>query len=210
MSRSGQGEGRHEPVPLQGGADSGMNRSPGLILDRDGVINHDTGFLHRIEECRFVDGIFELAAAFRDRGFRLAIATNQSGIGRSYFEAADFRRLMAWILARFRDHGIVIEGVYHAPDHPTEGIGRYRRDTPWRKPGAGMLLQAIADLDLDPARSWAIGDRPGDMAAAAAAGIGHCVLLAPEASDPTLWRDGHWTVSSLAAIAPLLAAAEPG
>jgi len=187
-----------------------MIRSPGLILDRDGVINHDTGFLHRIEECRFVDGIFELAAAFRDRGFRLAIVTNQSGIGRGYFEAADFRRLMAWMLARFRDHGIVIEGVYHAPDHPTEGIGQHRRDTPWRKPGPGMLVQAIADLDLDPQRSWAIGDRPGDMAAAAAAGIGHRVLLAPAASDPAQGRDGCWTVSSLAAIVPLLARVEPG
>ena len=208
MSRSGQGETGREPV--QGGRGAGMTRSPGLILDRDGVINLDTGFLYRIEECRFVDGIFELAAAFRDRGFRLAIATNQSGIGRGYFEAADFRRLMAWILARFRDHGIAIEGIYHAPDHPTEGIGRYRRDTPWRKPGPGMLLQAIADLDLDPARSWAIGDRPGDMVAAAAAGIGHRVLLAPAEPDPVHGRDGYWTVSSLTAVAPLLVATEPG
>jgi D-glycero-D-manno-heptose 1,7-bisphosphate phosphatase len=181
-----------------------MTGAPGLILDRDGVINIDTGYLYRIEECRFVDGIFELAAAFRDRGFRLAIATNQSGIGRGYFEPADFRRLMAWMLARFRDHGLLIEGVYHAPDHPTEGIGRYRRDTPWRKPGPGMLRQAIADLGLDPAQSWAIGDKQGDMIAAAAAGIGQRVLFEPALPGPARFTGDHWIVPSLAAIVLLL------
>jgi D-glycero-D-manno-heptose 1,7-bisphosphate phosphatase len=185
-----------------------MRRSPGLILDRDGVINIDIGYLHRIDECRFVEGIFDLAATFRDQGFRIAIATNQSGIGRGYFTPADFRRLMAWILAQFLDRGIVIEGVYHAPDHPTEGIGRYRRDTDWRKPGSGMFRQAIADLDLDPALSWAIGDKPGDLVAAAGAGIRHRVLLDPARTAPERLADGSWAVPTLAAIIPLLAAVE--
>jgi D-glycero-D-manno-heptose 1,7-bisphosphate phosphatase len=186
-----------------------VNGAPGLILDRDGIVNIDTGYLHRIEDCRFVDGIFELAAAFRDRGFRLAIATNQSGIGRGLYGPAEFRILMTWMLAQFRQRGLVIAGVYHAPEHPTEGLGPYRRDTGWRKPGAGMLLQAIADLDLDPARSWAIGDKPGDMTAAAAAGIGHAALLSPSAPGTARHADGYWIVPALAAI-PLLLEAEPG
>ena len=177
---------------------------PGLILDRDGVINVDTGFLHRIEDCRFVDGIFELAAVFRDRGFRLAIATNQSGIGRGLYGPAEFRMLMAWMLAQFRARGVEIDAVYHAPDHPTEGQGAYRRDTDWRKPGPGMLRQAVADLDLDPARSWAIGDKAGDMVAAAAAGIGHRALLVAEASAVSRHADGYWVVPALAAIPQLL------
>ena len=82
---------------------------PGLILDRDGVINVDTGFLHRIEDCGFVDGIFELTAAFQQRGFRLAIATNQSGIGRGLYGPAEFRTLMAWMLAQFRARGVEID-----------------------------------------------------------------------------------------------------
>jgi D-glycero-D-manno-heptose 1,7-bisphosphate phosphatase len=178
--------------------------TPGLILDRDGVINVDTGFLHRIEECRFVEGIFELAVAFRDRGFRIAIATNQSGIGRGLYGPAEFRTLMGWMLAQFRHHGVEIDAVYHAPDHPTEGQGAYRRETSWRKPGPGMLLQAIADLDLDPALSWAIGDKAGDMAAAAAVGIGRRVLLVPDAKGPTQHTDGYSIVPSLAAISAML------
>jgi D-glycero-D-manno-heptose 1,7-bisphosphate phosphatase len=181
-----------------------VTQRPGLILDRDGVINEDVGYLHRIAEARFVDGIFGLTAAFRARGFRIAIATNQSGIGRMYFQPADFRVLMSWMLARFRERGVAIDAVYYAPEHPLDGIGRYRADTPLRKPGPGMLLQAIADLDLDPTRSWAIGDRLGDMKAAAAAGIGHRVLLMPTLSYPHRHCHGYWTVPSLAAILPLL------
>jgi histidinol phosphatase-like enzyme len=67
-----------------------------------------------------------------------------------------------------------------------------------------MLLQAIADLGLDPAQSWAIGDKPGDMIAAAAAGIGQRVLFNPTIPDPTRFTGDHWTVPSLASIAPLL------
>jgi D-glycero-D-manno-heptose 1,7-bisphosphate phosphatase len=175
----------------------------GLILDRDGVINLDTGFIHRIEECRFVDGIFALLAAFSTRGYRLAIATNQSGIGRGYYGDAEFNTLMAWMLARFSEQGITIDAIYHAPDHPTEGIGQYRRDTPWRKPGPGMMLQALADLDLDPTQTWAIGDKVSDLTAAAAAGIAHRVLFDIQA-PATERRDGYWVVPSLASIPPLL------
>ena len=99
----------------------------GLILDRDGVINEDSGYLHGIEECRFVDGIFDLTAAFAARGFAIVIASNQSGIGRGFYTEADFERLMAWMTGEFARRGVAVAGVYHCPDHPTEGVGRYRR-----------------------------------------------------------------------------------
>jgi D-glycero-D-manno-heptose 1,7-bisphosphate phosphatase len=158
----------------------------GLILDRDGVINRDTGYLHRIEDCVFIDGIFDLCRRFQDAGFRLIIATNQSGIGRGMFGESEFQALMTWMLDQFAAQGITIDRVYHAPDHPTEGLGRYRRDSDWRKPGPGMLRQAIQDFALDPASCWAIGDRLSDMAAASAAGIGHRILFDPDGryTDP--------------------------
>jgi D-glycero-D-manno-heptose 1,7-bisphosphate phosphatase len=175
-----------------------MNRA--LFLDRDGVINVDTGYLHRIEDCRFVDGIFELTRGFAERGFRLVIVTNQSGIGRGFFTEADFRRLMAWMIGRFREHGVEIDRIYHAPDAP---------DSPapsrpgWRKPAPGMLLQAIADLDLDPAACWAVGDRKRDLKAAAAAGVAYRVLFDP-AAPATERRVDHWIVPRLGEILPLL------
>jgi D-glycero-D-manno-heptose 1,7-bisphosphate phosphatase len=176
----------------------------GLILDRDGVINEDIGYLHRAEECRFVDGIFEMAAGFAARGFVLVIASNQSGIGRGYYTEADFERLMAWMSGEFARQGITIAGVYHCPDHPTEGVGAYRRANPRRKPGPGMLLQAARDLSLDLARSWTVGDQSSDIEAGRAAGVGTLVRYDPLA--PAVARcDDFWVVPRLRAVTELLA-----
>ena len=74
---------------------------PALFLDRDGVINVDTGYLHRIADCRFVDDIFELVAAFTVRGYAIVVATNQAGIGRGYYGEAEFAELMGWMREEF-------------------------------------------------------------------------------------------------------------
>jgi D-glycero-D-manno-heptose 1,7-bisphosphate phosphatase len=180
----------------------------GLILDRDGVINHDIGFLSRSADCRFIDGIFELVRSFAARGFAIVIATNQSGIGRGYFSEAAFVELMAWMKDEFIRQGAAIDAVYHCPDHPTEGVGRYRRDSDWRKPGPGMFRQAASDLSLDLARSWCIGDKDRDVAAGRNAGIGTLVLFDP-ATSGTRRVDDVWLVPSLAAATALLLDAAP-
>lgn len=180
------------------------DRRRGLILDRDGVINEDTGYLHRVEDCRFVEGIFELVAAFAARGFLAVIATNQSGIGRGLYTEADFQAFMAWMTAEFARRGAPIAGVYHCPDHPTAGIGPYRRASPWRKPGPGMLRQAAMDFELDLARSWSVGDQMTDIEAGRAAGVGTLVRYDPLA--PAVQRcEDFWVVPSLRAAIELLA-----
>jgi D-glycero-D-manno-heptose 1,7-bisphosphate phosphatase len=179
-------------------------RRAGLLLDRDGVINEDTGYLHRVEDCRFIDGVFEMVRAFADRGFAVAIATNQSGIGRGLYGVEQFEHLMAWMRGEFGRRGARIDAVYHCPDHPTAGVGVYRRENPWRKPGPGMLLQAAADLKLDLSRSWCIGDRASDIAAGEAAGVGMLVRLDRKGGIGLSRADGHWVAGSHAAIVQLL------
>ncbi len=177
----------------------------GLILDRDGVVNHDAGYVHRIGECRFVDGIFAMTAAFAARGFAIVIATNQSGIGRGLYAEADYTALMDWMRGEFARRGVTIARDYHCPDHPTAGIGPYRRENPWRKPGPGMILQAASDLSLDLARSWTVGDRDSDIAAGRAAGVGTLVRYDPLA--PGVKRcDDVWIVPRLSDVTALLAA----
>jgi D-glycero-D-manno-heptose 1,7-bisphosphate phosphatase len=183
------------------------DRRRGLILDRDGVINHDIGYVHRIEDCRFTEGIFAMTKAFADRGFAIVIATNQSGIGRGFYGEAEYAALRDWVAAEFGRHGVAIAAAYHCPDHPTEGIGAYRRDNPWRKPGPGMILQAAIDLALDLGRSWTVGDKESDVAAGRAAGVG--TLLRYDPSAPRVERRGDvWVVPRLADAADLLAAEE--
>jgi len=183
-------------------------KRPALILDRDGVINIDTGYLYRIEECRFIDGIFEVTRVFADRGFAIVIATNQTGIGRGYFGEAEFQRLMAWMREAFMRAGVEIAGIYHCPDHPAEGIGPYRRENPWRKPGPGMFLQAASDLGLDLSRSWTIGDKPRDLEAGRTAGVASLVLYDPDVAAVTL-RDDFWIVPNLQDVVGLLERGQP-
>jgi D-glycero-D-manno-heptose 1,7-bisphosphate phosphatase len=179
-------------------------RRRGLILDRDGIVNEEIGYLHRVEECRFVEGIFELVAAFAARGFLTVIATNQSGIGRGLYTEADFQAFMAWMTAEFARRGAPIARAYHCPDHPTEGIGSYRRANPWRKPGPGMLLEAARDLNLDLARSWTVGDQMTDIEAGRAAGVGTLVRYDPLAPAVQRCQD-FWVVPTLRAVIELLA-----
>ena len=171
---------------------------PALFLDRDGVINHDTGYVHRIADFHFRAGIFEACAAAQSRGLALVVVTNQAGIGRGYYTEADFQALTAWMLDRFAAHGIRLAGVEHCPDHPTHGLGPYRRDNPRRKPGPGMILDAAAAHRLDLAASVMLGDRATDMQAGRAAGVGTLLLLPAEtgeaaaapAGSRVLGRDG--------------------
>ena len=146
--------------------------SPALFLDRDGVINVDRGYVHRVEDVEFVAGIFELARfAVTELHCPVVVVSNQSGIGRGYFDEAAYQALTAWIGARFRGEGAPLTRVYHCPFHPVHGIGEYKVDHEWRKPKPGMILQAASDLALDLSRSALVGDGADDIVAAAAAGI---------------------------------------
>lgn len=142
-----------------------------LFLDRDGVINIDKGYVHKIEDFEFVEGIFDLCTYFQGQGYLLIVVTNQSGIGRGYYTEADFRLLTDWMMAQFKNRGILISKVYHCPDHPAITGPSSRR-----KPNPGMLLEAAEEFDLDLSASILIGDKPSDVEAAERAGIQHRFL----------------------------------
>ena len=138
----------------------GRSGTPALFLDRDGVINLDKGYVGRVEDFEFLPGIFELARfAVHELGWPLVVVSNQSGIGRGYFDEDAYQRLTDWMCERFRAEQAPIARVYHCPYHPTHGIGAYRADHDWRKPKPGMILQAATDLNLDLSRSVLIGDK---------------------------------------------------
>ena len=152
-----------------------MNKA--LFLDRDGVINREVRYLYRIEDFEWIPGVLETCRWFGELGYRLVVVTNQAGIGRGYYTEADFHRLTDWMLAQFQSAGADIAKVYYSPYHPIGGRGKYKQDTPCRKPNPGMILRAQADFNLDLSASILVGDKESDIAAGRSAGVGTCVLV---------------------------------
>lgn len=141
-----------------------------IFLDRDGVINHEVGYLHKIEDFRFIDGVFAACLYFQSLGYKIVVVTNQSGIGRGYYQVQDFEAVNTWMLTQFKAQGVNILDVFFCPHGPEDGCE-------CRKPKPGMLLQAKEKHDIDMPKSWMIGDKEADVKAANAAGIGHTILV---------------------------------
>ena len=105
------------------------------------------------------------------------LVTNQSGIARGYFSEAQFHQLTEWMdWSLDEDYGVVLDGIYYCPHHP-EGKGEFKADCDCRKPKAGMFLEAIKDLNIDPTQSYMVGDKLEDLLAAEAAGVKTKVLV---------------------------------
>lgn len=177
-----------------------MTERRALFLDRDGVINVDHGYVHRQEDFEFVEGIFELVAYARTLGYLVIIVTNQAGIGRGYYSEEDFLRLMDWVGTVFAARSGGVDKVFFCPHHPEHGVGHYRQDSHFRKPAPGMLLSAIQEFGINPATSVLVGDKPSDIAAGRAAGVGTNLLLGGEVCD------GAIAVDKLSQVLPYLSA----
>ncbi|WP_445367063.1 D-glycero-alpha-D-manno-heptose-1,7-bisphosphate 7-phosphatase [Methylomonas sp. BW4-1] len=156
---------------------------PALFLDRDGVINVEKNYVHRIEDFEFVDGIFDLCRLATRLGLVLVVVTNQAGIGRGFYTEAQFHALTAWMSERFAAEGAPLAAVYFCPFHPEHGVGDYKRESFERKPNPGMMLRARDELGLDLSRSLLLGDKHSDIVAAKAAGVGVTLLLGEDAND---------------------------
>ena len=148
-----------------------------LLLDRDGVINFNHGYVHTPEHTDWVPGIFELVALAHRHQVLVIVVTNQAGIGRGYYSEDEFLEYTAWMHAQFAQRGTPLLATFWCPHHPDAGSGEYRVECECRKPRPGMLLAAAERFDLDMHASWMIGDKPSDLEAAATAGVGNRWLL---------------------------------
>jgi D-glycero-D-manno-heptose 1,7-bisphosphate phosphatase len=173
---------------------------PALFLDRDGVINADRGYVARPQDFEWLPGIFEAVRTARRLGFAVVVVTNQSGIGRGYYTEQDFAAVTAYMQERLARENAPLDAVYHCPFHPDAVEARFRHpDHPWRKPRPGMLLAARDDMELDLARSAMVGDRPSDVEAGAAAGVGALAIIGAEVPLP----EGPRRVERLAGVGDL-------
>ena len=160
-----------------------------VFFDRDGVLNRDVGYPHRPDQIEWTPGAAEAIRLATAAGRRVFVVTNQSGVARGFFDEAAVQALHRWMGDALAAQGARIDGFAYCPHHPQGVVEGYGRACDCRKPGPGMILRLIADHDIDPARSFLIGDRASDMQAAAGAGMRG--LLFGDGEDlPALVREG--------------------
>ena len=161
-----------------------------IFLDRDGIINKDINYLHKIDECEFIDGIFDSCLFLINLGYKIIIITNQSGIARGYFTEKDFQKLNQWMLNQFKEKNIKILDVFHCPHGPDSSCF-------CRKPKPGMLLEAKSKYKIDMKKSWMIGDNETDILAANSAGIGNTILLVDYHSEMLTESKPDFSINSV-------------
>ncbi|KAA8923440.1 HAD family hydrolase [Thermoplasma sp.] len=131
-----------------------------VFVDRDGTINRDCPYCHRPEDLHIYEDTVDLLRSYQDKGYRIIIVTNQSGIGRGYFSLDEFRNFNQAVVDSLKHRGVFVSATYFCPHRPDEGCS-------CRKPGRGLIDEALSDFRVDMAGSIVIGDREdidGDLA----------------------------------------------
>ena len=154
----------------------GKRMNKAIFLDRDGTLNIDYGYVHEIDNLKFIDGAIDALRELKKMGYMLVLVTNQSGIARGYFSEEQFLQLTEWMDWSLAEQDVDLDGIYYCPHHP-EGKGEYKEDCDCRKPKSGMLLQAIKELKIDPTQSIMVGDKVEDLKAGIGAKVKMNVLV---------------------------------
>jgi D-glycero-D-manno-heptose 1,7-bisphosphate phosphatase len=149
---------------------------PAVFFDRDGVLNLDTGYVHKPEDLRWIDGAVEAVRLANGSGRYVFVATNQSGVARGYYTEEDVRAFHAAMQAQLRAAGAHIDEFVYCPHHADGIVPAFAIACDCRKPAPGMLRGLLARWPVDPGRSLLIGDSARDAAAAAACGIPHALF----------------------------------
>jgi histidinol-phosphate phosphatase family protein len=190
---------------LPGGQSWSMPRAqsscarPGILLDRDGTIIVDHGYVGSVERVEFIEGSPEAIAKFNRADIPVVVVTNQAGVARGLYGIDDVARVHEHIAERLAEHGAHIELFLYCPYHPEGVVKAFARASEDRKPRPGMAKAAQAALNLDLTASWVVGDRPEDIGLAEAIGAS-AIYLGPGGCE----HPGVWSFPSLAAAASLI------
>lgn len=137
--------------------------APAIFMDRDGTLSHEVGYVNHVSRFRLYPWAVEAVRLANRNGFLAVVITNQAGVARGYFPESVIHEVHAALNASMEAGGARLDAVYYCPHHPSAGEPPYRKDCDCRKPKPGLLRRAEAELGVDLARSFVVGDRLGDL-----------------------------------------------
>jgi D-glycero-D-manno-heptose 1,7-bisphosphate phosphatase len=150
---------------------SSAQAKPAAFLDRDGVINHDDGYMGTRERIRWMPNAGRAIARLNEAGYFVFLFTNQSGVARGFFTEDELNHLHDWMRAELKTLGAHIDDIRYCPHHPEGIVSGYLEDHHWRKPAPGMILDLMQHWPVRREGSFVIGDRASDIEAGQAAGL---------------------------------------
>ncbi len=154
-----------------------------VFLDRDGTLNHDTGYVTTPEQLVLFPGVPEAIARLNHLGARVLLVTNQSAIGRGMMTIEELESIHERLAELIRPSGARIDGIFFCPHHPQDGCG-------CRKPKAGLIDQAVIRFGLDVCQCYLVGDKRSDLEAAQTASVpGVLVMTSSYSADVVRARD---------------------
>lgn len=142
-----------------------------VFFDRDGVLNADTGYVHKPTDFNWIPGAKEAVRICNDNGYLVFVVTNQAGVAHGYYQEQHVRELHDWMTEELAREGAHIDAFEYCPHHPQGRTEAYRRPCRRRKPGGGMIEDLLSHWPTDRNASFLIGDKQSDLDAAAAARI---------------------------------------
>jgi D,D-heptose 1,7-bisphosphate phosphatase len=172
---------------------------PGVLLDRDGTIIVDHGYVGSVDRVEFIDGALGAIGRFNEANIPVAVVSNQAGVARGFYGIADVAQVHQHITDRLAEHGAYVDLYLYCPYHPEGVVEAFARTSEDRKPRPGMAMAAATALNLDLTASWVVGDRPEDIGLAESVGASAVYLGADRINRP-----GVWAFPSLAASATFI------
>lgn len=148
-----------------------------LFLDRDGVINFDYGHVYKVDDFKFVPGIFDLVKLANRLNILVIVVTNQAGIAKGYYTINQFKKLTDWMKLEFKKNLCFINDVYFCPYHKDGLVKKYKKQSKYRKPNEGMLLKAAKNYSINLNKSLIIGDSKSDIVAGNKANLKYKLLF---------------------------------
>jgi histidinol-phosphate phosphatase family domain/HAD-superfamily hydrolase, subfamily IIIA len=163
-----------------------------VFMDRDGTISEEIGYVNHPTRYRVFPYSAEAVRLLNENGWLAVLVTNQAGVARGYFTEDIIGAVHGVLTDALSNQAAHLDAIYYCAHHPSVGEPPYRLDCDCRKPKPGLIQRAAADLDIELAGSWMIGDRYSDIELARNAGVHAAFVLSGYGRGEWEYQRASW------------------